>query len=84
MGFCFMALLLTILSCFSHLKIQADEGYDPKKSKVSADRMENWRGCQISGDLLEVPGIGPAAVKALADGDDENERVTNTHQVRFL
>lgn len=46
--------------------------------------MDHWRGCQITGDLLQVPGIGPAAVKALSEDIEETERVTNTHQVQLL
>lgn len=29
----------------------------------------------------QVPGIGPAAAKALASGDDPNEKITNTFQL---
>jgi hypothetical protein len=60
------------------LFIQAD-GYDPKKSKVNADRMEEFIQAQISGDLNEVPGIGPAAIKALKNSD--TQVVTNTYQL---
>jgi len=35
----------------------------------------------ITGDLTDVPGIGPSAVKKLADGDDPSEVVTNTFQL---
>lgn len=31
--------------------------------------------------LLQVPGIGPAAVKSLGGGDDPNEKITNTFQL---
>lgn len=34
----------------------------------------DWSGVQ-------VPGIGPAAAKNLASGDDPNERITNTFQL---
>lgn len=45
--------------------------------------MEEWRVGTVTGDLNEVPGIGPAAVKKLAEGDDS---VTNTYQLfgKFL
>lgn len=43
--------------------------------------MENWRINQVSGDLKAVPGIGPAAIKALANDPDDTTRITNTHQL---
>ena len=57
------------------------EGYDPTKSKVSQDKMEAWRNSTVSGNLIEVPGIGPAAVKALRAGNDVDDHVTNTYQL---
>lgn len=41
--------------------------------------MEVWRTEQVSGNLLDVPGIGPAAVKKLSD--DPKEPITNTYQL---
>ena len=35
---------------------------------------------QVQGDITEVPGIGPAAAKKLADGEHD-ECVTNTYQL---
>ena len=48
--------------------------------------MEAWRSAQITGDLTEVPGIGPAAVKRLQECDDGEEQITNTWQLfgKFL
>jgi hypothetical protein len=43
--------------------------------------MEVWRTEQVSGNLQDVPGIGPAAVKKLADTSDGNEAITNTYQL---
>mmetsp|Transcript_16774 Transcript_16774/g.20137 ORF Transcript_16774/g.20137 Transcript_16774/m.20137 type:complete len:130 (-) Transcript_16774:232-621(-) len=59
--------------------------YDPRKSKVSDDKMEEWRVGTITGDVSEVPGIGPAAVKKLAEGEGDDV-VTNTYQLfgKFL
>jgi hypothetical protein len=42
--------------------------------------MQVWRTEPVSGNLLDVPGIGPAAVKKLAD-DTDNEAITNTYQL---
>ncbi|KAL3943276.1 MAG: hypothetical protein SGBAC_002647 [Bacillariaceae sp.] len=63
-----------------------DDGYDPRKSKVSDDTMEVWNSSQVSGDLKEVPGIGPAAVKKLAEADEGPDKITNTYQLfgKFL
>jgi hypothetical protein len=62
---------------------QAAQGYDPRKSKVSASTSEKWNSSAVTGDLTEVPGIGPAAVKNLAfdEQDRPHERVTNTYQL---
>ena len=37
-------------------------------------------------DITEVPGIGPAAAKKLADAEDDDEKITNTWQLmgKFL
>ena len=35
----------------------------------------------ISGDLTEVPGIGPKTAEKLAEGTEDAERVTNTYQL---
>lgn len=60
---------------------KTEEGYDPKKSKVSEDRMEKWRTSEVTGDIIEVPGIGPAAKKLLAEDAIPEDRITNTHQL---
>mmetsp|Transcript_9507 Transcript_9507/g.23335 ORF Transcript_9507/g.23335 Transcript_9507/m.23335 type:complete len:132 (+) Transcript_9507:52-447(+) len=62
------------------------DGYDPKKSKVSDDTMENWRSSPTVADLASVPGIGPATVRKLADSEIEEDRITNTYQLfgKFL
>lgn len=49
-----------------------------RRSKVSEGAMETWRSSPVTGDLLEVPGIGPAAVKKLAECPD---RITNSYQL---
>mmetsp|Transcript_1865 Transcript_1865/g.1675 ORF Transcript_1865/g.1675 Transcript_1865/m.1675 type:complete len:120 (-) Transcript_1865:81-440(-) len=41
------------------------EGYHPEKSKVSADKLSDFVRLQLSGDLKEVPGIGPKTEEAL-------------------
>lgn len=43
--------------------------------------MSTWRNATISGDLTEVPGIGPAAADKLADDEIESNRITNTYQL---
>lgn len=48
---------------------------------MSADRITEFVISQLSGDLLEVPGIGPAAVKALANHDVPESRITTTYQL---
>mmetsp|Transcript_14373 Transcript_14373/g.23788 ORF Transcript_14373/g.23788 Transcript_14373/m.23788 type:complete len:114 (-) Transcript_14373:193-534(-) len=41
--------------------------FDPKRSTVQDDKLAEFVNLQLSGDLTEIPGIGPAAVKTLAD-----------------
>eukprot|EP00567_Pseudictyota_dubia_P016232 CAMPEP_0197440840 /NCGR_PEP_ID=MMETSP1175-20131217/7244_1 /TAXON_ID=1003142 /ORGANISM="Triceratium dubium, Strain CCMP147" /LENGTH=131 /DNA_ID=CAMNT_0042971019 /DNA_START=128 /DNA_END=523 /DNA_ORIENTATION=+ len=62
------------------------EGYDPRKSRVSDDTLNQFLRGKISGNIEDVPGIGPAAAKRLAEGDTDDERVTNTYQLigKFL
>jgi hypothetical protein len=43
--------------------------------------MEQWRVGTVTGDLSQVPGIGPAAIKHFAADPDPNTRITNTHQL---
>lgn len=68
-----------LLNLHSLYVLKAD-GYDPRKSKVSADTMEKWRVEAVSADLQDVPGIGPAAIKKLAEGE-KGDQVTNTYQL---
>lgn len=65
--------------------VQTD-GYDPNKSRVSDDKMRQWNQTVVTGDLNEVPGIGPAAIKALAIPEENGDVVTNTFQLfgKFL
>lgn len=43
--------------------------------------MDIWRGSAVSGDLDDVPGIGPAAIKIFMEDPDPMTRITNTHQL---
>lgn len=43
--------------------------------------MENWRLHQVTGNLSDVPGIGPAAINAFLNDPDDSTRITNTHQL---
>lgn len=74
----------------THLYVtQSDSaGYDPRRSRVSDDTMMDFVRGNITGDLTEVPGIGPKTAEKLAisaDGDD-NDQITNTYQLfgKFL
>ncbi|EJK44675.1 hypothetical protein THAOC_36769 [Thalassiosira oceanica] len=61
------------------------QGYDPKRSRVSDDSLMDFIRAQVQGDITEVPGIGPAAAKKLAEGEHD-ECITNTYQLigKFL
>lgn len=52
------------------------QGYDPNKSQLNPYRIEEFLQAPICGDLLEVPGISPAAVKALKDAG-----ISSTYQL---
>jgi hypothetical protein len=65
----------------STYSFKASEGYDPARSRVSDEKMQQWKTTRITGNLIEVPGIGPQAVKLLANSDQEGECVTNTYQL---
>ncbi|KAG5180527.1 hypothetical protein JKP88DRAFT_185579 [Tribonema minus] len=62
-----------------------EAGYDPKRSKVTDEKLAEFIRQPITGELTEVPGIGPAAVKKLAAGEGSN-KVANTYQLigKFL
>ncbi|KAF1316005.1 hypothetical protein FI667_g15694, partial [Globisporangium splendens] len=61
------------------------DGYDPQKSRVAEDTLADFLRAPLTGDLTEVPGIGPAAVTKLAAGED-SDQVENTFQLigKFL
>ena len=61
------------------------DGYDPQKSRVAEDTLADFLRAPLTGDLNEVPGIGPAAIGKLAAGSAD-EKVTNTFQLigKFL
>jgi hypothetical protein len=48
------------------------DGYDPNKSQVGSDKLSDFLRAQITGDLQEVPGIGPANEKLLKDAGIQN------------
>eukprot|EP00904_Undaria_pinnatifida_P001196 jgi/Undpi1/11077/HiC_scaffold_30.g13375.m1 len=60
-------------------------GYDPKRSKVSDDKLAEFIRSAISGDITEVPGIANRGKEILAEGEGD-DCVTNTHQLigKFL
>ena len=43
--------------------------------------MEEWRVSNVTGELLDVPGLGPAAKKLLLSDPDPTTRITNAHQL---
>ena len=48
--------------------------------------MAEFQRGKLTGDLSEIPGIGPAAIRKLADTEDDDEKITNTFQLigKFL
>ena len=43
--------------------------YDPSNSKVGEDRMDEWRACELTGDLTQdsIPGVGEATISKMLD-----------------
>ncbi|CAH0372571.1 unnamed protein product [Pelagomonas calceolata] len=62
------------------------EGYSAKKTKINEDKLADWLREQVTGDLEQVPGIGPANVKLLAATDRVPDKVETTYQLigKFL
>lgn len=65
----------------NNLKLKMSDGYDPQKSRIADDKLADFLRAPLTGDIQEVPGIGPAAAKHLASGDDINDQVHNTYQL---
>jgi hypothetical protein len=43
--------------------------------------MDQWKSNPITGELNEVPGIGPAAIKLLAKSGGDGGSITSTYQL---
>jgi hypothetical protein len=71
-----LPLSLSLDCAFTQSSSSAADGFHPNKSKVSTDTMETWKNSEISGDLTQVPGIGPAAASKLA-----GEGITNVREL---
>ena len=46
--------------------------FHPELSRVNESTMATWLTAQVSGDLQEVPGIGPATATMLQENGIEN------------
>ena len=59
----------------------ADAGYNPARSKTKPDVLARFIGAPVSGDLTEIPGVGPATVELL-----RTHHITTTFQLfgKFL
>ena len=44
----------------------AAKGYDPSRSRNDPDKLASFIAATITGDLTEVPGIGPSGADKLA------------------
>ena len=61
-------------------------GFDPEKSKVSAETLARFLTSNLAEDLRSVPGIGPATVARLRENMDGDSAVETTYQLigKFL
>ena len=61
--------------------------FSTNQNFIHCTKHNYYTGGTVTGELTDVPGIGPAAGKKLATGDGD-EKVTNTYQligkVRFV
>lgn len=64
----------------TQIKQSDAQGYDPKRSRVNDDTMLDFIRGTVTGEITEVPGIGPAASKKLAAGEGD-DKITNTYQL---
>lgn len=46
-------------------------GYDPARSRVSADTLAEFMTSPVDGDILKVPGVGPKTKEKMADNGVE-------------
>jgi hypothetical protein len=67
-------------------KIMAEKGFDPQKSKVSAEALARFLTDAINENITSVPGIGPAAQQRLATEVAGDSAVETTYQLigKFL
>ena len=43
--------------------------------------MDAWKQSTTTGDLSEVPGVGPKTMEKLAECDEPSDCITNTYQL---
>jgi len=55
-------------------------GYNYNKTTVHEDKLNEWLGAPISGDLQDVAGIGPKNEQLLASGEGDNQ-IETSHQL---
>ena len=62
------------------------EGFDYKKTKINEDTLADWLRNPVTGDLEQIPGIGPANKKKLAEGESDDDKIETTFQLigKFL
>ena len=60
--------------------------YNPNNSQLSDTNLADFLRSEITGDLLEVPGISNKQIILLNRGGDITDQITNTHQLigKFL
>jgi hypothetical protein len=51
------------------------------EQKVSTETMDFWLTSNVTGNLIDVPGIDFEAVEKLNTAEDEYDRITDTHQL---
>jgi len=64
----------------------SERGFDANRSQVSEDALAKFLAEDVREDITSVPGIGPAAAKALARSDAQDSAVLTTYQLfgKFL
>ena len=61
--------------------IRHDEGYNPDRSTTTTEALRAWLAAPITGNLLEVPGIGEGNVLKLATANNGGDPICTSYEL---
>jgi len=67
-------------------EIRHDEGYNPDKSTTTVEALQSWLAAPVTGNLLEVPGIGEGNILKFASSNNGQDPICTTYELfgKFL